>query len=69
MQTTPLRVVALPRGAPNHEMDKSENEAVKADREKLLYSLERDVQLPARGEEDPYSNPPLKWEAFLSQKR
>lgn len=29
------------------------NEAMKVDREKLLFSLERDVQLATRGEEEP----------------
>ena len=44
------------------------NEATKVDREKLLYSLERDVQLATRGEEEPILEFPTKVGGFLASK-
>ena len=44
------------------------NEAMKVDREKLLYSLERDVQLATRGEEEPILEFSIKAGGFLASK-
>jgi hypothetical protein len=41
---------------------------MKVDREKLLYSLERDVQLASRGEEEPILEFSTKAECFLASK-
>jgi hypothetical protein len=68
MQSASLGVVTFRRGACG-VTGQWLNEAMKVDREKLLYSLERDVQLATRGEEEPYSNSPLKREAFMPRKR
>ena len=44
------------------------NETMKVDREKFLYSLERDVQLATRGEEEPILEFSTKAECFLASK-
>ena len=52
MQPASLGVVTFRRGACG-VTGQWLNEAMKVDREKLLYSPERDVQLATRGEEEP----------------
>lgn len=44
------------------------NETMKVDREKFLYSLERDVQLATRGEEEPILEFSIKAGGFLASK-